>query len=70
MWGLGRKENYMEGVASLLCPCADRLDIQSGRYGEQGDFNSSQKVGFPTLASPKSNATTIDVMVMARHFHG
>lgn len=25
MWGLGRKENYTEGVASLLCACMDRL---------------------------------------------
>lgn len=48
MWGLGRKENYTEGVASLLCLYGQTSDTQSGGNGEQGDFNPPPKVGFLT----------------------
>ena len=48
MWGLGRKENYMEWVASLLCSCADRLQTLKVVELESKELLIPPKKWFPS----------------------
>lgn len=77
MWDLRWKENDLEGVGSLLCSCADRIQtLKVVEMESKGDFNlknkkirKNKKWVSEFHAGSKSNATNMEVMVMVRHFH-